>query len=731
MRQSSDPIPSSVVNRLDHLRRLPRVVRLWSLVRTLDAAGDEELPAIASELLELALPPEPARIQAWIERRIRPLFQRWSPDRPRLEDDALRALAHAWARLPEDARAAARAIGAGHWSRVLMDAPTAPSPGEREGVAMLAADVGDAQLLTLVEPMLADPEGAVARAAEKALLALAIAAGNPDDSRAMERDLEAPPMNAERRELAAHERERVVEVIASAAGAYSTHRRRGVLHAAALLLDASRRAPGSPLGRWLREGDEESRHAFRGLLRWSKSALLRARAWELLARDDFASAAMDRLTRAGVPQEHDRVLALGHLTLRPARVRRVRSLGGRGLALPPRAIVPELCPEARRWLPRFSALHNNPSHNLSQTAGDAAKRPEHRAEGSIPQAHAMLEPLLVDPDPIVRHAAARHGPASLVEDLLFDHDPRVARAAFSRWSRVGRARDHSSAPTLRRLARSPHPALRTQALAELLARETDDSPVNRLAAREELLAHPETLLADIRLRLAGDVHADLLSTVLLIRRLELVPRFTHELARVAANAGHAGHEPMAARAIATAAAALAQAPGLESREALRVCLSAPEPRIRANAVEALARQSKASPERPGEWIRELKNDPHHRVRANSIRGMIQGAPLRGTPAVPSQIEPTPTPAVIDDALEALASMLSDDRPEHRLAAAWAASRLLPGRGRARLGPRWSEMVARVGELARFEDSPRVRRRAEWCVSRLAVEARTPEHAGAR
>ncbi len=595
-----------------------------------------------------------------------------------------------------------------------MDAPTAPSPSEREGVAMLAADVGDAELLSLVEPMLADPEGAVARAAEKALLALAIAHGHPDDARAMERDLDARPMLAEQCELSPQDRARVAETIASATGAYSTHRRRGVLHAAALLLDASGRGPSSPLGRWLREGDEESRHAFRGLLRWSKSALFRARAWELLDRDDFASAAMDRLTRAGVAREHDRVLTQGHLTLRPARVRRLRAQGARGLALPPRAMVAELCPEARRWLPRFTAL--------SSTNGRGEKTGNSRERSS-----AMLEPLLVDHDPIVRHAAARHGPASILEDLLFDRDPRVARAAFTRWSRVGCTRHQNAAPTLRRLARAPHPALRTQALAELLARETDDSPANRLAARVELRDHSEALLAELRLRLTSEVHSDLLSTILLIRRLELVPRFTHELSRVVSNADRASTEPMAARAVATAAAALALAPNLESREALRACLSAPEPRVRANAVEALARQSKASPQRPDEWIRELKNDPHHRVRANSIRGMIQGVAGRTSTTFSSQLEPAHPSPVIEDAIEALASMLSDNRPEHRLAAAWAASRVLPGRGRARLGRRWSEMVARVGELARFEDSPRVRRRAEWCVSRLAVEARTPEH----
>ncbi|HRQ73124.1 MAG TPA: hypothetical protein PLU35_08860, partial [Phycisphaerales bacterium] len=131
-------------------------------------------------------------------------------------------------------------------------------------------------------------------------------------------------------------------------------------------------------------------------------------------------------------------------------------------------------------------------------------------------------------------------------------------------------------------------------------------------------------------------------------------------------------------------------------------------RLRANAVEALARRMRR--ERTGfsesmpvacEQVSlvEFKADGHHRVRANALRAMLAFGDSHA-------------------AAGELVGMLRDERPGHRLAAVWLASRALTIDGRTSVGRRWTELASHVVRMARGERDERVRRRAAVCAARV-------------
>ena len=99
---------------------------------------------------------------------------------------------------------------------------------------------------------------------------------------------------------------------------------------------------------------------------------------------------------------------------------------------------------------------------------------------------------------------------------------------------------------------------------------------------------------------------------------------------------------------------------------------------------------------------ELKSDDHHRVRANAVRASLLGA-------------------VAPDPGSDLTAMLTDARPMHRLAGVWLAGRTLPARLRA--GDPLPDLLARITEVSRFDEDPRVRARAVACSQRLGADLR--------
>lgn len=141
---------------------------------------------------------------------------------------------------------------------------------------------------------------------------------------------------------------------------------------------------------------------------------------------------------------------------------------------------------------------------------------------------------------------------------------------------------------------------------------------------------------------------------------------------------------------ATAAASLAGADWGMAAGALRSALSDAEPRVQANAIEALER---FADERITAWIAPMLKAAEPRVRANAIKALLarQHAP----------------------AGDALLHMLEDSSRAARISALWVVQGL---------GLRSCALV--VGRMGREDPDARVRRRANRCLSALgAADAR--------
>jgi hypothetical protein len=308
----------------------------------------------------------------------------------------------------------------------------------------------------------------------------------------------------------------------------------------------------------------------------------------------------------------------------------------------------------------------------------------------------VLSPLLSDPSALVRHALVRVMPAPWVTDLTLDPDPRVARTAYL--SGLPAERDQ-----VFRLTRSQHPHVRAMAQAdERLGRPQLTNIRARLTTRTQMASDRNAFTAALRNQLLSPNVAGTLEALAKVRALALAHEFEGQLMELCDTGVTARSE----RVTATAVALLAHGLNPRAADIARALTEHPDHRVRANAVETLARL-----ERRGISVRsqttipfqllELKDDDHHRVRANALRAAITGR-------------------TGDDA-EELARMLSDQRPMHRLAGLWLAGRVL--HTRSYLGERWPEFLARVGEIARFDEEPQVRARAIACAATLQTQLR--------
>ncbi len=629
--------------RLGLLRTLPVCTRVTAIEQTIGVSSETEAQALGDELI----------------RTIGGVATGAKPN-ARLLNAALPALAAAWARFTHDQRRSAGALLAGaglwaEWRRLLRETASAHAPAMRRAVAEAIGGCPGCGTAALLVTLLADPDSSVADAAEGALRNLVNAA-------------------LDSRELAGHPDldEELESAIADAARAFPDHRRRGVLESAALLLTPERwgarhglqagvhRAEGaaeetlvrwhSPLVRWFSGRSDETHFALRSVVRKSTDPRMRARAWDWLGPrgDAVAGAALDRVARAASLEDHEALLPRTHLLANPVRARRASMIGnpaGRkpaGTAIPDAAMIPRLSVQSRRGLPRLvAALH------LTDEARAGA-----------------LAPLLDDPDPIARYAAARLRPARDAEWV----DPWEVSAEAS-----------------------------------------------RVAARRLVVAERPRFLADLASRMASGQPWARAEAVLLARRLGMVRELQADLlCALGVRPGDPGLERLAA----TAAVVLGDADSAAAREALWACVVHPVPRVRANAVEALGRIARRRAVQTGDLatadhetyaaMLELKADGQHRVRANALHALLACAIGDWT------CEPA--------AEDALSAMLGDDRPAHRCAALWLADRLM-----ARFGPgwrRWNQMATRVAEAARAEADPAARVRAERCARRALAAVRT-------
>lgn len=614
-----------------------------------------------------------------------------------------------WGFIPESVKPLALAVGAGRWGEAVAGCRLDVGSSGRRALASLAGDTRDVALAGAVARLADDADPAVRCAMERALVVQALAATRMSlpPSALFEGEANGDVRRAIDEGLVGDERV-LAGAIASAAGTG----RRGVMLALICLMEprnrlrarraisAETRDEWSELGMMVGDPSHAAHEPLKSVLRWSPAPLVRVRALEWLAINATASVAAERLARAATFAEHELVLRRAHLLERPKRrvragvvpLKTTQDVKGlrvtRDGALPRGGIIPLLSADARRGLPRFAAA----------------------IKGDAPSRRAALEPLLADSDPSVRHAAARYGPTTLAADLCLDPDARVAASAFLRWSCIGAfagrpgasASDPARAAFTRLLHRSPHALVREWSGRESGALPDPDAETiaGRLVCQELFAADRETFLEELKGAIRGGEGPACVRAIMRVRRMGLHFHAERELERAASS-------PDAAAA-ATAVAALGELK--TSGAALAASAAHADPRVRANAVDAIAQVSRFRGQPAGVLVdlKPLQQDDHHRVRANALRAMIVGR---------SSVRPEPACA------DGLAAMLSDEREMHRLAGVWAAQRLMPAAGRARLGERWNELAARVSELAKLDPDDRVRRRAAACAARLSADFR--------
>jgi hypothetical protein len=335
---------------------------------------------------------------------------------------------------------------------------------------------------------------------------------------------------------------------------------------------------------------------------------------------------------------------------------------------------------------------------------------------------AQLATLVGDRSPLVRLAAvARAGAASESEliDLAYDDNPDVARAAAVRLSRRAGATASTRHPsrdlltTLRRLTRSPHAGVRAVCHAGVGDDPAEDfGAAARNSWRLSLRRDRAGALAEFRDHLLMGASRDRLPWVGLARRLDLAPALERDLCDLADDflprVGASGDYEDGVFA-ATVVGALGDCPGPRSREVLARAMGSADPRVAANAVEALARQSFRAGEgaERDELIArfvELKHADAHRLRATGALALL----YVGDAAAPAR-----------EATTVLYNMLADERPTHRLAGVWLAERAV---ATGSVDP--SRLLKPVKALGADADDA-VRARAARCGRRLLILADAP------
>jgi hypothetical protein len=665
----------------EHLRALPFALRLAAIAAALPYADEAEVARLSAMLAKAAVSrSESARHSGSLMGQLRGAIGRLLKSgerRERAEEDARIEVARLWRYLSADARAEIVSAREICWRVPVRVALADADPQVRVGGVELSRAVGDAALLGVLLPLLSDGDSRVAEAAEGAYVGAATAA------------VRAPGVRAE-----------VERHVAEGLAEYDRHKRRGLLRAAIALADGAFLARvgagrGGRLAEVLLDSEQAFQFALRSYVRRSDDPLVRERCWVWLGRGFGGRAAAERLAVAASSAEHEAVLRNIHLLENPRRWAALRGVkGGEGASwVPGPTTVVHLGVASRRALPRWLGAID---------IGADARR-------------AALEPLLVDPDAGVRLAGAWAAGPKVLPDFCFDRDERVACAAVRRWSDAGlefrRARgvDEQRRQAVTALCR--HPSMEVRRLAGQEAERIEPwdarSVSSRLAARRRLVESPARFAGEVRQRLASE--SDRMSALLVIRALGLHRQFEADL--LALVQGTTADERVAA----TAVAILGDLDSDAARLAVDRHRHHASPRVRANAVEAVARAARtAAPgDRRADALVEHKGDENHRVRANAIRGLFFRGRLFGEGHLQAVEEPV--------AADSLAGMLCDERPMHRLAGVWLADRILCG-GSVR-SRRWADLAGRVADMAESDPDDAARARAGRASARLLAGVR--------
>ncbi|HEX2837168.1 MAG TPA: hypothetical protein VHN77_03470 [Phycisphaerales bacterium] len=742
--------PRTPETRLKQARKLSALAQASLLREALLAVpmcGDvEKATPYAWALLELATlpaikPSGPAwsPLRAWAERRVR------------AADAALAGVVACWGACGPDVRAAAMGVGKNRWEAACRTALADSRSQVRRAAARAIAEIGSPELSTIAASIVQDSDPEIARWGELALVGMVVTSRSGLWSegeheawrRAADEPLWTGVVRADAGRWGLREEASLAAALASALRTFDQHRRRGVLLGALLFCDRSLvrgmlrdRAVG------VLEVVTSREHPAHGpvmsLLRARALPTGRLRALEWLPFPAAKRAAVARLARADGPFDHELVLSAAHLCARPARLAALssikatgRTVATQGASAPARVLLPATAPLASGAV----------IATLTRDARRLAPLWARSIGATGPERHAALEGLLADEDPLVRMACVRHGVYTLRMDQVLDVDERVSRTAYVAWSadedarrewgsdKDAAARRAERSRLLALFSRLPHPRVRSLAAIDRAFDSDAFSPALPIAsvsgvatAYRALATDRAAFTNDLRARLSDprNVGGGWSRAMHLARRLGVAEDVELHVRAIATSVERSADH---LRNVAQAVTVLGDVATPTSHAALVSTLAHDDARVRANAVEALAKHARFMPvsalgakpvaQPPQHLWAELKTDAHHRVRANAVRAALVAAVSGDAPRREQALFEVKADAV-GSGVDALASMLSDDRTMHRLAGAWLAWKVLPAGGPLRLHERWPEMVGRIAEVAQSDAEPKVRARAARC-----------------
>ncbi|MBY0311410.1 MAG: hypothetical protein K2W85_05025 [Phycisphaerales bacterium] len=612
---------------------------------------------------------------------------------------AMAIVAGVWTRLDPKHRVRVVALGHGVWPEACAITAIDPDPAARASVATLIGALCEPRALGLLKRLLADRDPLVAEAAGLAVMTIA------------DRSMQDPPLD-----LAG--RTGVREAVAEGVCAFDRHRRRETLGALLRMCATPVGLKGcrSHLEGLIDDGEHPAHMVLRGMLRRGDALATREAAWSCMSIEPWRSACIDRLGLSTDSEGVARVLERGHLLANPARatalarvresVRRGRSPGLDIDAPTLEALPKRAASHASRWL---TCIHGT----------DVAQR---------------LEPLLAHDCARVRLAgmlamtAAPGAGGGAAIDFAFDPEARIARAAAMRMSTPS-VRAEIAPQHLRRtanaLCRSEHAAVRSMATDLASAMDPlSGSGQSRLVARRQFQADPAAFAAELQDVVRRGPLARRLRAIAIARQLGIGARIELELLSIIHRSavvvdGVEALSPERREVMHSAAAAvtlLAELPSPAAQHAVHRCLRHADARVRANALDAMARVARRRGVIAGEKsalasaMVEFKNDEHHRVRAAAVRAgvlaAISGGDLRLTESVSGDV----------------GAMLTDARVMHRVSGLWLAERVAGMCGApAQLG---QTIASAVADIVRNEPDIQVRIRARQTGERLMATMRS-------
>lgn len=740
-RHATRPPVRTPLMALQRLVKLPVALHAVALASAVRIAQPHERTQLGLALAQLCVPGSaPQDLRSWLTQ----FWGRFSPRRSAVAPPvaALREVALAWTWLDDDARAVALAAAGGRWGRIRIDSALLQDR-QLESLALCAGEARSVELIAWAARAASHDDVHVRRAGERSLLTLALWSVAMDGP-ASDVDGIAPLPRTGAPPCQPDEARRIAAALAQMDNVSGELRSRGAVLSVIVAMHRHHLREQRDFARAL-ASDDPRVSAILGALRSASWAGSRERAWEWLGLCDPAQskrllhACAARLSRARTPAEHALVLRLAHLALSPRRTLAMGRIVVRGArrsfrqanvarvpamsALPQVSMLRGLAMNERRELPRWARC----------IGADAAMKV------------AACEPLLADEDPAVRMALVRHAPSQLLRDLSLDRHPSIACAAAvraadecaERGSHVSEDRGAACSLAARRgasmHARSPHAAVR--ALATLAGDGHDASftaPQTRARLWAWLRDDRAGAMAFLRTAAMSGEDNDAIGAMQLARRMGIAHELVEQAQRILArDAQGAKAGPDGLRVIATATSMLGACDTDAAWPLLQHAARHSDPRVQANAIDALFAQVRRHPQRRDElqtMLEELglqtragEHQPH-RVRGSVVRAMLALESVRASMS-----------PLREDAGHALEAMLRDSRAEHRLAGVWVLGRVRSWMGAGALhdwlGVRASGMPAvsrlplwraSLDEMSVTEPHEHVRRRAAACSSLLGA-----------